>query len=347
MSCFLTSIMNFWLIAIVSCWINTGQTKKCPTELTLDNLDTLQKLSNSSRLKVDGEFLKPILRKRVSGTKENLEVNQFIQNQFIGLGWHVELDEFKDITPQGEKAFSNIIVTKNPKALKRLVLAAHYDSKYFPPPNDNFVAATDSAVPCALLIDLAHSLDKLLGNKTNKDITLQIVFFDGEEAFETWNNTDSIYGARHLAERWKNQPATSRFSLPGIFASKIDTIEVFVLLDLLGAKGTPISSLKRNTESLYLDLYKLEKNIFIKKLSPLDMNQEQVLPEAKYYAQIDDDHRPFEHMGVSILHIIPAPFPEVWHKLSDNGSIVSSEVVDHLALLFRAFTAQYLCLFEP
>jgi len=27
------------------------------------------------------------------------------------------------------------------------------------------------------------------------------VFFDGEEAFVTWTNTDSLYGARHLAKQ--------------------------------------------------------------------------------------------------------------------------------------------------
>jgi len=27
------------------------------------------------------------------------------------------------------------------------------------------------------------------------------VFFDGEEAFVKWTNTDSLYGARHLAKQ--------------------------------------------------------------------------------------------------------------------------------------------------
>jgi len=28
-----------------------------------------------------------------------------------------------------------------------------------------------------------------------------LVFFDGEEAFVKWTNTDSLYGARHLAKQ--------------------------------------------------------------------------------------------------------------------------------------------------
>ena len=31
-----------------------------------------------------------------------------------------------------------------------------------------------------------------------------MVFFDGEEAFAKWTQTDSLYGARHLAEKWSN-----------------------------------------------------------------------------------------------------------------------------------------------
>lgn len=37
-------------------------------------------------------------------------------------------------------------------------------------------------------------------------MTLQLVFFDGEESFEEWTATDSLYGSRHLAERMANMP---------------------------------------------------------------------------------------------------------------------------------------------
>lgn len=37
-------------------------------------------------------------------------------------------------------------------------------------------------------------------------MTLQLLFFDGEEAFEEWSNTDSLYGARHLAEQMAKTP---------------------------------------------------------------------------------------------------------------------------------------------
>lgn len=37
-------------------------------------------------------------------------------------------------------------------------------------------------------------------------MTLQLVFFDGEEAFEEWTDTDSLYGSRHLAELMDRTP---------------------------------------------------------------------------------------------------------------------------------------------
>lgn len=74
--------------------------------------------------------------------------------------------------------------------------------------NEQFVGATDSAAPCAMMLDLAETLNPLLESRMERlhdgleddddiaDMTLQLVFFDGEEAFADWTDTDSIYGAR-------------------------------------------------------------------------------------------------------------------------------------------------------
>jgi hypothetical protein len=49
-----------------------------------------------------------------------------------GLSWHIELDEFTANTPYGAKRMANIIATKDPSASRRVVLSAHFDSKFFP-----------------------------------------------------------------------------------------------------------------------------------------------------------------------------------------------------------------------
>ena len=56
--------------------------------------------------------------------------------------------------------------------------------------------------------DIYCILDDLLKRQkwANPDLTIQLVFLDGEEAFIEWTDTDSIYGARHLAKKWKKTP---------------------------------------------------------------------------------------------------------------------------------------------
>ena len=130
-------------------------------------------------------------------------------------GWIVEHDQFFDQTPYGMKLFTNVIATlpigttyrnvpvssSNTYQLNhvnnRVVFACHYDSKYFQ--SFDFVAATDSAVPCAMLLDLAKYLQEfILPNEpsiANLGRHIQFMFFDGEEAFVDWTATDSLYGS--------------------------------------------------------------------------------------------------------------------------------------------------------
>ena len=77
-----------------------------------------------------------------------------------------------------------------------------------------------------------------------RELTIQMIFFDGEEAFKEWSATDSIYGARHLAQKWSGLT----YDYKGVSGNHLDRIDVFVLLDLLGAKNPTIYSMNRSTE---------------------------------------------------------------------------------------------------
>jgi glutaminyl-peptide cyclotransferase len=78
------------------------------------------------------ELLDHILVPRVVGTESHEKVKDYIVAEMEKLKWNVELDVFTDKTPNmGELTFSNIIATLNPNAERFLVLACHYDSKYF------------------------------------------------------------------------------------------------------------------------------------------------------------------------------------------------------------------------
>lgn len=82
----------------------------------------------------------------------------------LGAAWHLELDAFEAVTPRGPVTFTNVVATLAPAAPRRLVLACHYDTKVLPPgPGQRlFLGATDSAVPCAILLELAAALDRPL-----------------------------------------------------------------------------------------------------------------------------------------------------------------------------------------
>ena len=159
-------------------------------------------------------------------------------------------------------------------------------------------SATDSAVPIGLILDSVQSVETLL---SESEIQIQMIFFDGEEAFVRWSNSDSLYGSRHLAEKWTNQ---------------IDDIDLFILLDLIGSSYLAIPNYCRlygDTEacnSEYNRLAKIEKTL---------TNESSMLTSRYAYSRIEDDHIPFYQKGLrNILHLIPARFPDVWHTRSDS-----------------------------
>ena len=106
---------------------------------------------------------------------------QFIVRHMRDLNWTVELDSFTKNTVVGKKTFHNVIATLDPGAPRRsqffffiltcflqrfprprMVLACHYDSLLEP---RGFVGMTDSAVPCSMMLNLAHTMNLDLQDK--------------------------------------------------------------------------------------------------------------------------------------------------------------------------------------
>lgn len=109
------------------------------------------------------------------------------------------------------------------------------------------LGATDSAVPCAMILNLAKILHtELKSLKSNDILSLKLLFLDGEEAFEKWGPTDSIYGAKHLSTLWERNRRTSK--LTNEVVSDLERIDLFVLLDLIGHKGTRFLSCFEDTQ---------------------------------------------------------------------------------------------------
>ncbi|CAI5451914.1 unnamed protein product [Caenorhabditis angaria] len=293
--------------------------------------------TNQTRFK---EILKPLMVPRIVDTPQHKIVGNYIESFLANLGFSTEWDTFQDSTPLGTRNFRNLIATFDESAPRRFVLACHYDSKIIP--GQVMIAATDSAVPCAMMMDIAQTLAPYMYKRVAQNIGFQLIFFDGEEAFREWTSTDSLYGSRHLAQKWEQKWYPSSSSFNNFELSKeIDRIDVLTLLDLLGASNPQIgNTVGMGATELFGQLADVEsqlrsngclkslnRNIFNKQLS---------------FNQVEDDHVPFLKRGVPILHLITVPFPQVWHRPSDNANALHWPTIDHLTSIVRVFTAKYL-----
>lgn len=285
-----------------------------------------------------GKFLEPFLRPRTPGSEGSKYVREFLLNHFEEIGWSVEKDESVQKIPSGDTVtFTNLIFTHNTEASKRLILAAHYDSKVTVDGQQHdgqFIGATDSAWPCALLVELSTALnDRLKGSPKFSQVSLQIIFFDGEEAYHNWSATDSLYGSRHLAQEWSKRPEET-----------INKIELFVLLDLLGATQPQIYPWISETTSEYRKLVLAEQQ-FIRTLPSLNQKSQAIFNEIKparlQHYFVDDDHVPFMKLGVRVLHLIPVPFPSVWHTIKDDESALDNPTIFKLTHIIHNYLLDY------
>ncbi|KAI0768435.1 hypothetical protein BC629DRAFT_1536423 [Irpex lacteus] len=314
--------------------------------------------------------LSKILIPRAPDTANNTFVREYIISTLKKLNWDIEEDSFNATTPYGVKRMTNVIATKDPKAPRRVILSAHFDSKYFSTyPQNQFVGATDSAAPCAFMLDVAEALNPLLEKRMARladedddmddededlvDTTLQLVFFDGEEAFKDWTATDSIYGARNLVQKWSSTyitPNSKRRLIASGWDTELSSIEHLILLDLLGAPRPLIRSSFVSTAWLYDEMVNAEKALgdsgayaygnddgrrwssYFLPRGPSDHN----------YGGVEDDHIPFLRMGVDVLHVIANPFPTVWHTLRDDASALDIPTMRRWNLILRVFMCEYL-----
>lgn len=315
----------------------------------------------------NGAILSPILQTRVPGTPGHDAVLDHLVNYIRTTvpKWEVELQNSTSTTPVSrgkEVSFVNIIAYRDPPGaptgdVERLTLVAHYDSKLTP---EGFIGAIDSAAPCAMIMHAMQTIDAALDKKWaamrqkgmdptfEEERGIQVLFLDGEEAFENWTNEDSLYGARSLAETWDQEmnPAMSTFK------TKLSSISLFVLLDLLGSKSPHIMSFYQTTHWAYQNMGDLEKRLRSLgqfKSSSTDpwfidtsKDSHQVIP----HGGIQDDHIPFLARGVDVLHVIDyAPFrgfSSVWHTSDDDAEHLDMATVEDWTVLVTAFTAEWM-----
>lgn len=343
------SLMSFILVSLSTAY----------TSLPDDALEAIPRPGDDFNIK-NGKLLSPILQPRVPGSPGSTAVLSHFA-EFFGN----ELPEWK-VTYQNssskvavlgdkEMPFVNMIATRdppwsNPGEVGYLTLVAHYDSLMKP---EGFVGAIDSAAPCAMLMHAAKSLEDALTKKWAGMVEagdhefeehkgIQIILLDGEEAFDTWSDTDSIYGAKSLAAKMEStyHPALSTYH------NALSTIHLFVLLDLLGSRNPKVPSYFKVTHWAYKKMADLEKRLRDHSLFgssgstwfyDLDKSNDRWMG-----GMIGDDHVPFMARGVDVLHLIPSPFPPVWHKISDDGEHLDMDTTEDWAVLVTAFAAEWM-----
>lgn len=102
--------------------------------------------------------LSTILIPRPPDTPNNTLVKDYLVSTMKKLKWHVEEDSFTDMTPYGQKKFTNVIATKDPSATRRVILAAHFDSKFFSTYPENQVRVVVLAFVALCVDDNVSSL---------------------------------------------------------------------------------------------------------------------------------------------------------------------------------------------
>jgi len=247
---------------------------------------------------------------RPSGSPANLKLQAFIEAELKKRGAEVTEDAFTATTPHGPVAMKNIIAKFPGKSGKAIVVTGHFDTKILA--SGKFVGASDGGSSTGLLLELARVLE---GQKRTDD--LYLVFFDGEEAVGDWSDTDSVYGSRHLAERWKKDGSLYK-------------IKALINVDMIGDKNLDVQPDLNSTPAL--------RRLVLQ--AAADLGYGANFPNNPI--TIDDDHMPFIRLGVPAVDVIDFDYP-AWHKDEDTMDklsaksleIVGSVVVEVISRLER------------
>jgi Zn-dependent M28 family amino/carboxypeptidase len=268
-----------------------------------------QRFSGERALNYTREFVTASGRRWV-GSEGHAKAEGYIRKQFAHDA--LEADDFTASTPVGILPMRNFIVKFPGKKDGLIVVATHYETNY-PLRNIDFVGANDGGATTGLLVELANHLR----GHPLEGYSVWLVFFDGEEAFQQWSDSDSTYGSRHLAAKWSADGTLRK-------------IKAFLLTDMIGDRDLNIQR-ETNSTPWVLDVVKsAAKNI----------------GDQRYlFAQegpVSDDHLPFVKRGVPVADIIDIDYgphdrdhPDGWHhtaedtldKLSAHSLQVAGDIV--------------------
>jgi len=214
----------------------------------------------------------------------------------------LEEDSFTASTPIGPVPMRNFIVRFPGKKDGIIVLATHYETNYWLR-NINYVGANDGGSTTGLLLAIADKLRaETAGGKKLDGYSVWLLFDDGEEAIQSWTDSDSLYGTRHLAAKWARDGTLAK-------------IKAFILADMIGDKDLDIQHDTNSTDWLVALVRQAAKKFgYDKHFFKMD-------------EPISDDHLPFVQRGVPSIDIIDldyGPNNRYHHTAQDTMDKISA-----------------------
>jgi Zn-dependent M28 family amino/carboxypeptidase len=215
----------------------------------------------------------------------------YIEKQLGSSGWRVTRQSFTGDTPRGKTTFVNLIATFGSKATPQFLLCSHYDTKTFE--TVRFVGANDGGSSTGLLLELG----RVLAQDPALAARIELVFFDGEEAYENFSETDGLYGSRYFAAQLGSAKSKFRGG---------------ILFDMIGDRSLDVTLPPDSPPQLARDIFAAADAIKLRS-------------HFTYFdRQILDDHTPLNAAGIPTIDLIDFDFPW-WHTAEDTMDKISAE----------------------
>lgn len=133
---------------------------------------------------------------RVPNSAAHKKAGDYFIEQFKDFGATVTVQSFQALTYDNQKLYlRNIIASFYPEKSKRILLAAHWDTRPFADkdpenPKAFFDGANDGGSGVGVLLEIA----RVLGQSTPPDVGVDIILFDGEDwGFDSYT-AEKLYG---------------------------------------------------------------------------------------------------------------------------------------------------------
>jgi glutaminyl-peptide cyclotransferase len=131
---------------------------------------------------------------------------------------------------------------------------------------------------------------------------MELVFFDGEEAFENFTVTDGLYGSRHFAEELRSSGAAKQF-------------RGGMLFDMVGDKSLVVTLPPNSPAALARNLFAAADALKFREHFTY------------FQSDVTDDHTPLNAMGIPVIDLIDFDYPP-WHTAEDTLDKISAESLE-------------------